>query len=143
MYAYRKIADLLPNPKYEVVFDLEIPSKAREKSIGEGGSPGADVYVKVGATAQEPGRTGDQLNWYRMSVEKGNQAAEGSDMINRGTFGTTLDVFIYTIIRRSNRERPFRVRTNSLGGLWLMLGKDSGFESTTTLHYDNISVSIR
>jgi len=90
MYAYRKIADLLPDPKYELAFDLEIASNAPQNSIGVGGSPDADVYFKEGATAQEPGRTTDQLNWYRMSVDKGNQSVEGSEMINGGTFGTTL-----------------------------------------------------
>jgi hypothetical protein len=143
MYAYRQVGGLTPDAEYQVVFDLEIASNAPEESVGVGGSPGASVYIKAGALTGEPGRIVDDLNWYRTDFDKGNQAAEGDDMVNIGTAGTTLDAFVYTIIDRSNDGEPFMARSNTNGQLWLIIGSDSGFESTTTLYYDKISVHLR
>ncbi len=44
---------------------------------GIGGSPGESVYVKAGATTEEPLIIEDSDGWLRMNIDKGNQAGEG------------------------------------------------------------------
>jgi hypothetical protein len=138
----RKIDGLTSGTVYSIIFHLTIASNAPQNSIGIGGSPGASVYLKVGAVPDKPELITDELQWLRLSIDKGNQAAGGADMINVGTIGTSLDEFIYTIIKRSNTDKPFTVMSNDLGEIWLLVGTDSGFEGSTTLYYDRIEVEV-
>jgi hypothetical protein len=138
----KKMDGLTPNTSYSVIFNLDIASETPQNSFGIGGSPGASVYVKVGATPVKPELDTDDQEWLRLNIDKGNQAAEGTDMINIGTVGTPLEEFIYTIITRSNSDSPFTVISNDKGEIWLLAGTDSGFEGKTILYYDRIEVIL-
>ena len=48
----------------------------------------------------------------------------------------------YRPITRDNRSRPLRVTSDAQGTLWLLVGTDSGYESTTALYYDTIRVVL-
>lgn len=37
----------------------------------------------------------------------------------------------------------YTVTTNNKGEIWLILGTDSGYESTTTIFYTNLSVTFK
>jgi hypothetical protein len=143
MYLWRRIDGLEPGREYTLTFDIELASNAPQSSVGIGGSPGASVYLKAGATAVAPDMETDQYGWYQVNFDKGNQAQGGSDMAVLGTVGTDLADFTYTLIRRGNQQEPFRVTAGSSGSLWLLVGSDSGFEGTTTLYYNRISVTLR
>lgn len=138
----KKIDGLSPNTIYYITFNLTIASNAPQNSFGIGGSPGASVYLKVGATSLKPELDIDDKQWLRLNIDKGNQASEGTDMINIGTAGTPLEEFVYTIIMRSNMDEPFKISSNDNGEVWLLVGSDSGFEGSTTLYYDRIEVML-
>ncbi len=139
----KKITSLDPEKSYSVVFEISLASNAPESSFGVGGSPGASVYLKAGAVSFKPERITDENNWYRLNIDKGNQAADGEDMVNLGNAGIPGEEFIYTLIAGSNAGQPIEMHPDQNGDLWLIVGTDSGFESTTTLYYDEIKVSIR
>ncbi|MEO0332641.1 MAG: hypothetical protein AAF223_13330 [Bacteroidota bacterium] len=64
-------------------------------------------------------------------------------MMVLGTIGTEREDFEYELISRDNwGEEPIVVRTDDEGACWLIVGTDSGFEGTTTLYYNRISVFI-
>ncbi|MCB0838209.1 MAG: hypothetical protein KDE26_14595 [Bacteroidetes bacterium] len=137
MFFKKQVTGLVPLTTYKVQFDLEMASQYPENSVGVGGSPGASVYIKVGATDIEPNAeisNGEKL----MNIDKGNQATEGQDMINLGTVGIDGDEFVYKIIERDNLNNEFQVTTDADGKVWLIVGTDSGFEGLSVLYYDKI-----
>ncbi|CAM2967624.1 Uncharacterised protein [Legionella steigerwaltii] len=151
MYAYKKVKGLKPNTTYHVSFTLEFASNAAEGSLGTGGSAGDSVYVKIGAVTDEPQRRLDSSDYYRIDLDKGNQALDGKDMITIGTVGVDTQNPTYrlkTLPYLPDEEMQaklanYTVMTNHKGEAWLVLGTDSGFESTTTIFYTNLLVTFK
>jgi len=138
MYVKRQVAGLSPNTQYEVLFQVDLASNAASDSFGVGGSPGASVYVKVGASVVEPNTMpGDNDHW-RMNIDKGNQSSSGADAITIGTIGVDLLGpglgLEYKIKTLDNAIDPLSVTTDSQGRAWLLVGIDSGFESLTRVY---------
>ena len=141
MYMKKKIIGLKSNTTYDMIFNVEMASQYPENSFGIGGSPGASVYVKVGAVNIEPTAV-DSNGYYRMNIDKSDQAGSGNDMVVIGTVGISGDDFVYTLIQRDNAANPFRVRSNRNGEIWVIIGTDSGFEGITTLYYNMIHIQV-
>ena len=141
MFIKKEITGLKPNTEYSLSFNVEFASNVAKDMFGIGGSPGEGVAVKVGATAIEPKKIlvvdGDEI--YRMNIDIGNQSTGGADMIPIGNFANGTEENIY-VLKTVTNESPFKVSTNAEGSLWLIVGTDSGFEGTTTIYYNNISV---
>ena len=145
MFLKRKVEELKPLTTYEVVFDIELASKYPEISVGIGGSPGGSVFLKAGATSLEPEPIEVEeasRTYYRMNIDNGNQSQDGADMMGIGTIGIDGEEFSYELIKRGNQGNPFLVTTDTEGGLWLIVGTDSGFEGKTTLYYKEIKVIL-
>ena len=145
MFLKKQITGLSPSTTYQIIYDIEIASQYPEEAPGAGGSPGGSVFIKAGATAEEPiPIVEDQggVNYLRMNIDKGNQSQEGADMINMGTVGIDGDEYKYELIQRSNEDRRFSVTTDPDGNLWLIIGTDSGFEGLTVLYYNRIKVRL-
>ena len=139
MFIKRKITDLEPNREYELFFSLEFASNAPEGSFGVGGSPASSVYIKAGASQEEPVKVIDASESYIMNIDKGNQATEGKDMINLGDFSNGTESNTYKLKTLKN-TKPFISKADENGDLWVVFGVDSGFEATTTIYYSNISI---
>jgi hypothetical protein len=148
MYLKRQVEDLKPNTTYQVEFSIDLASNTPEGLMGIGGSPGESVYVKAGATTEEPEVITDDNGWLRMNIDKGNQASEGEDMINLGTIANPnidLDTFTgeeYALMTLTSEGRAFEVLSDDQGQVWLIAGTDSGFEGPTKVYYDRISISV-
>ncbi|KTD73695.1 hypothetical protein [Legionella tucsonensis] len=151
MYAYKKVKDLKPNTTYHASFSFEFASNAPEGSMGVGGSPGDSVYVKIGAVSHKPQRYVDDSNYYRINLDKGNQALDGNDMITIGSFGVDTANSVYRLKtlpylpteEMQEKLASYTTRTNNKGEVWLILGTDSGYESTTTIFYTSLSVTFK
>lgn len=151
MYAYTKVKGLKPNTTYHAGFTLEFASNAPEGSVGTGGSAGDSVYVKIGAVSNEPQRYVADDGYYMIDLDKGNQALDGKDMILIGTIGVDTQNVTYrlkTLPYLPNEEMQaklanYTVTANDKGEAWLILGTDSGFESTTTIFYTSLSVTFK
>ncbi len=141
MFVKRKITDLEPNRSYDLTFNLEFATNAPDNSFGVGGSPASSVYIKAGASKIEPITEIDSLDMHRMNIDKGNQASEGEDMINLGDFSNGSEEEVYKLKTLSN-ENPFTVQSDENGELWVIVGTDSGFEATTTIYYNKISIKF-
>ena len=146
MFLKREIDGLEPGAPYQATFLLVIASDVPPGLSGIGGSPGESVYVKVGATAEEPLIIEDSDGWLRMNIDKGNQAGEGEDMINIGDMANTNltpeTAGSYVLMDRDSLGRDFEVTAGEDGALWFIVGTDSGFEGLTTLYYDSITVVL-
>lgn len=141
MFLKKEITDLRPNHTYSLTIEVELASQYPEESVGIGGSPGASVYLKAGGstTEPEPVLVDDHI---RMNIDKGNQSQGGEDMRVIGTVGIPGEEFRYELIQRNNLQNPIQVRTDGSGNLWVIVGTDSGFEGTTTLYYNKITVRL-
>ncbi len=136
---------LEPNQAYRVSFDIRFASNAPTGCSGVGGSPGDSVYLKAGASVDEPvtslGENGEVL----LSIDKGQQVAGGKDAGVVGTIanGTTCEGSSWPYVRvRKEYAHAEPVRTDERGSFWLVVGTDSGFEGLTGLYLESITVRI-
>lgn len=139
MFIKRKISGLEPNTTYYATFYVEFASNVPDGLYGVGGSPGESVFVKAGATQTEPDREEDDMNYYRMNIDKGGQSQGGADMVMIGDFSNDTASDDYTLKTVTNDNR-FSVTSDANGELWLIAGTDSGFEATTTIYYNKFWV---
>lgn len=141
MYVWHKMERLRPNTDYELSLEIQLASNAPSGAVGSGGAPGESVFLKAGGVSQPPTRSVID-GMYVLDLDKGNQGNGGKDMRLLGDIanGTSLDT--YTLIQR-NTPAPMLVRTDKDGNCWIVIGTDSGFEGTTTLYYNIITVVLK
>jgi len=141
MYLKRKITGLDTNTTYSVVFAIEFASIYPTNAVGVGGAPGESVYMKAGAVLIEPNKVESDGNW-RMNLDKANQSNSGVDMKVIGHVGVADNTVAYTLVSNTNLAEPFIITTDAKGEVWVIIGTDSGFESTTSLYYNKILIKI-
>ncbi len=141
MYIKKMVDGLDSNTTYNVTFNVEFASNVPDDMAGVGGSPGESVWIKAGATTIEPVAEQDDMDYYRMIIDKGGQSQGGADMVVLGDFSNDTNMDEYTLKTVSN-DTPVTVTTNSDGELWLIVGTDSGFEAATTIYYNAITVEL-
>jgi hypothetical protein len=144
MFMKKKIAGLIPNTNYTLVFEVELASNAPKGSVGAGGSPGESVFLKAGASKIEPIKVVQQ-DRYTLNIDKGNQSSSGLNAVTLGDIATPPTASDYTLITRSSSPYSsstpvFVVQSNNEGEIWLLIGTDSGFEGTTTVYYTRVNV---
>lgn len=145
MYVRRRIDGLEASTAYDVRFEVEFASDAPTGCPGVGGSPGESVYVKAGASADEPVRVVDEQDHYRLSIDKGNQAAGGDDAVVLGTVATSnTDCAhpVYELKTLASGAEPLIVTTDADGDLWIVVGIESGFEATSSIYFTRIRVDL-
>jgi hypothetical protein len=143
MFIKRKIDGLKPNATYSITFDVEFASNAPTNAIGVGGAPGEGVTMKVGAVIIQPAKIAGDNDYYTMNLDKGNQTISGTDMFSIGHIGVSDTSTVFTLINRNNDTHPFNFTSDLNGEIWVIIGTDSGYESTTTLYYSKIKLGIK
>lgn len=136
---------LQPNQAYRLAFDIVFASNAPAGCVGAGGAPGEGVYLKAGASVDEPVaalRAGSEIG---LNIDKGQQATGGADAGVTGNVANGRDCdglnWPYVRVRRSYTHEG-AVRTDSRGVLWLLVGTDSAFEGLTGLYYESITARL-
>jgi hypothetical protein len=137
-----------PDTPYQVRFRIDFLSDAPSNCAGIGGPPGEAVYMKAGATTEEP-LVVEQNGAFRMNVDKGNQAADGPAATHAGDVANGIPCEealaqdpqpFAQVVHESVHETL--VTADDEGRLWLLVGTDSGFEGRTTLVYRSIEVYL-
>jgi hypothetical protein len=141
MFIKRKITGLIPNTTYQLKIQVNFASKAPTNAVGVGGAPGEGITMKAGATIIEPNKIIIGSD-YRMNIDKGNQSVPGVDMGTIGHIGVSDTTTQFTLINRNNTTNLFTIRTDANGEVWVCIGTDSGFESRTTLYYNQITLTF-
>lgn len=140
MFMKKQIDGLQANKMYNINFEVDFATNAAAGGLGIGGSPSASVYFGMGASPLEPQKIKDADNFYKMNVNKINQAQNGKDMIVVGDISNGLEDYKYKMVKRSG---SFKAQSDSNGKLWLIIGTDSGFEGTTSLYYTHIKTTLQ
>lgn len=143
MFVKRKVDGLNPNTVYTLTFNVTFTPNANTQGFLTTQIASEDkVFLKVGATALEPKAVIDG-SLYVMNIDKGTLDESGNDMVTIGSInppaGPGSQV---TKTNATYADSPFRVKSNSKGELWLIVGTDSGSTGTTTLYYSKISVTF-
>ena len=143
MFMKRRIDGLQPSAAYTVRATVQLAANVSAGLSGIGGSPGSSVFVKAGASTEEPEGVQDDSGYLRMNIDKGNQATGGDSMVVLGNVENpeVLDVE-YRFKTLDGSGLPIDVTTDEEGGLWLIVGTDSGFEGLTTLYYAGITYTL-
>lgn len=141
MFLKKKVAGLKANQTYSVVFEIDLATNEPLNSIGAGGSPGSSVYLKAGASPNEPVKKLED-NFYTFNLDKGIQSEGGKELFVLGNIENGSDKAEYKLIKRENPTKPVDVKANANGEIWLCVGTDSGFEGLTVLYYDKIKTTI-
>jgi hypothetical protein len=134
-----------PNQTYLVSFDIRMASNAPSGCSGVGGAPGESVYLKAGASADEPLAVLAENGEIRISVDKGQQSQGGTDAGVVGSIanGTACEGPLSPYVRiRREYAHPHLVRTDDRGSMWLVAGTDSAYEGLTGLYFESITVRI-
>ncbi|MFF2089206.1 stalk domain-containing protein [Paenibacillus sp. NPDC058174] len=143
MFLTKKVDGLAKNTTYNAKLEFAMYTKEAGEMIGVGGAPGESLYIKAGVVATEPKtvQTNDRgESYYRMNLDKGNQATDGKDMKlvgnavkpDSGKEGYQRKTFTYNV----------KVKTDNNGQLFIIIGSDSGYEGLTTLYFDDISLTL-
>lgn len=143
MFVKKKITELAPYRTYNVSMEIEFASNASNGATGIGGSPAEDVFIKAGASTSEPLKVLDNSdNYYRMNIDKGNQAQDGANMKLIGDFANGTESSAYNLVTLKTMN-SISVESNSNGEIWLVVGTDSGFEGTTVIYYNKIKAILK
>jgi len=142
MFLKKKLTGLKANATYNITFTIEFASNVPDSLAGIGSSPGESVFIKAGGTQVEPVTVKDDMDYYRMNIDKGIQSNDGNDMKVLGDFSNDTDQEVYTLKTITN-ENPMTVTADSKGELWLIVGTDSGFEGNTKIYYNLIGVELK
>ncbi len=147
MYIRKQLTGLTPNTLYSIVIEAEFATDAPAGAVGIGGPPGEALFVKVGASTEEPvpveGETNAE-NYFLLNVDKGGQSEGGQNAIVVGD-GAKLenDEFnVYELKTLNNAGEPLEIESDADGNLWIFVGTDSGFEGKTVLYYTNVKVAL-
>ena len=137
---------IVPGAAYRAVLRFAVASGSPSNCVGIGGAPGEDVTMKAGVVAEEPAVDLEDGE-YRFSLDKGNQAAGGSDLAVLGDIANGIECEEAL----SADPAPFRVLTfehetevtaDDEGRIWVVIGTDSGFEGTTALYYRWVELTL-
>lgn len=132
---------------YDVTFDVRFASNVPAGLIGGGGAPAEAVFFKVGGVTQRPETYFDEEADIVINLNKQGGDMSGAGDIRNGKVVGDDELQIdpekvkYKLVKRE-KTHSNPVRAHRSGRLWLILGTDSGFESTTTLYYSSISVRM-
>jgi hypothetical protein len=148
MFLKRRLGEadgIRPNRAYQVRLTIVFGSNAPSGSVGIGGSPGESVFLKAGASTQQPKPFLAEDGHLRMNVDKGDQATGGPAASVVGAIGNgTADEGgepAYVSLQRLHIHE-FTVRADANGNLWLLVGTDSGFEGRTALFFQRIEATL-
>lgn len=140
MFLKKKIESLRENTEYTISYNVEFFSNASKLSANSDYAPGTSVYLKAGATREEPKKLLVSKS-YVLNFDKGDKDGSGSDMILIGDISTEEDTNNYVLLKRRNAN-PFSAVSNDQGELWLIIGLDSSMEGITKVYFTNITAVV-
>ena len=143
MFFKRQVGGLKANAEYAAVLSLDLATNVPSGFFGIGGSPGESVFVKAGASTVEPVTPEDDRGYFRMNIDKGNQANGGRSMVVVGNVAhPAVTGEEYRVKSLDNSGRPVYVTADGDGMLWLIVATDSGFEGLSAFYYARIACTL-
>lgn len=141
MYLKKQLTELKPNTNYTIAFDIEFATNAPSDYISIGSAPGESVYLKAGASTEEPFKIVES-DMYYINIDKGAyNNANGINMMVVGDIAASSGGADYQIEKRTS-SLSFNASSDSEGKLWIIIGTDSSYRGLTTIYYTQIKVVL-
>jgi hypothetical protein len=141
------VRGLPPNTLYRVEVEAELATNVPHGCAGVGGSPGDSVYVKLGASGEEPMAIVDPMDgMLRLNIDFGTQSQDGANARVAGTLANSQDCangvdVDYELKTLTTEGQPMLITSSGDGSIWLIAGTDSAFEGFT--QYYIVSLTAR
>ncbi|QOC22818.1 hypothetical protein IC757_01230 [Wenzhouxiangella sp. AB-CW3] len=155
MVLMRLIDGLEPDTRYRLELEMQFATNVPSGCFGVGGSPGESVFVRLGASGEQPdyvledNGSGEMPPMRRPSIDLGQQSAPGRYALAVGDMANRLDDqwcgdpdSPWQLKRVSTAGQDFEVNTDEQGRLWVYGLSDSGFEATTTWYMTEFVVRL-
>jgi hypothetical protein len=156
MLLMRPVEGLQPDGHYAVELEMQFASDVPSGCLGIGGSPGDSVYMKLGASGQQPdfvledSGLPDVPPMRRASFDLGQQSQPGEFAMLVGTMANGLSDELcgssdrpWVMKRLSSAGQDFTATADEHGRLWIYALSDSGFEGVSTWYLTDFVVRLR
>ena len=139
-YFKKKILGFQKNKTYKIDFEFLVLSQLNEE---RNVASDEDAFLKVGAVNFEPLLMTEQFHlkeYVTLNIDKGaSNEGTGSDMVNVGSIKEFLGDQPGSI-SGNTFDLPIEVQSDSDGGIWLIIGVDSGVKGNFTFSLAAITV---
>ncbi len=131
MFVKGEIGGFDPDTFYDVIIDVELYTSLLETYDGDLHNKLLGSFLKVAAMANEPQISNipdsedAELLVAEMDIDIGLEYESSQDVVNLGKLVYSETGFEPIVLRGFNADNPIRVKTNSDGKLWLMVGIDT------------------
>ena len=132
---------LAPGASYDVSVSAEMVTDRPSGCFGIGGAPGESVWIKAGATGEQPLPVLEG-SWLRMNIDIGKQSNGGARVVVLGTVSNSRrcdELRSWEPKAFTRRPLSAPVTASSDGRVWLLVGVDSGFEGRTEVYFTRVS----
>lgn len=142
------VQGLIPDTVYRVELDVEIGTSVPTGCSGVGGSPGDSVYVKLGASTEEPlAEAAAEDGWLRLNIDYGVQSQQGVNARVAGTLANSQDCGggpngVWELKTLTTQGQPLLISTDADGRLWVFAGTDSAFEGFTQYYITTLRARL-
>lgn len=132
MFMKKKITGFRPNTDYTVVFDVQFITDIRGQQ---------QIEVKAGASTIEPKKVVDD-GQFVLNIDQGPAYEDGENLAYLGTVADAgNNYYAYNTYKFSNNiNKPFTVRSNSKGEIWMILGSNSLYDQLCAIYYTNVNI---
>lgn len=144
-FVKHQVGGFVPGAKYALTFAMRYATDAGTGCLGVGGSRGESMWMVVAAGADEPKVVKQADGEYRLNLERGNQAESGRQghVIGlQGGEGLGCAGGKWASQERKS-DQAIELRADQDGKFWIVLGIDSGFESTNALYLQGATVNVK
>jgi hypothetical protein len=139
MFWRRQQEGFPPGMRLRVRFTVEFATEAPTGCAGAEGAPGESVFVKAGASVEEPRAVliEEDGPYWSMSIDKGSQAQGGLHARVLGHVGNQASgcADLAWELKTLEEHGAFETTVGPEGSIWLFFGTDSGFEGRTRLYF--------
>lgn len=144
MYGYRRIANLQPNTRYLISYDVGVGYIVEQGNEFALRDHEDKLNIKVGAINYQPESNKDEvLGKTLVNFDKGaQQTTDGKDMIWLGEV-VVGDLKYKDKISKNADQRLFEIETNANGEFWALIGVDSSVPLKHSVYFDTIILYLK
>ena len=141
MYFARQVQAFQPGATYRLGFQVHFATNQHSGcTVGTGPS----VWIKAGASTEQPARLLSGDGSWRMNVDKGEQSQVGSAAVLLGDIRNGLPGCPsppqYQANVAGDPTETIAVTADDSGAIWLFFGTESGFESRHEIYFTRFTV---
>ncbi|UGQ44990.1 hypothetical protein [Massilia endophytica] len=144
LYIKKQFTGLTASTNYTFTIQANLVSSAPSGCLGVGGAPGESVYVIAAASPTEPKATADSTGYTKVNIDRGNQGTPGAASMVLGNIanGVACNAPPRYVAKLLRNTTGITVKTDAEGKVWVLFGIDSGFEDTSSIYLQSLTISF-